>query len=120
MKVNERGTLGLMEIKLDENNEPLNGCYEDGWGLQQYFKNGIIHRDDGPALISEDSIDKRWCWFVEGLPHRLDGPAACFGDDKYVWAVLDNRVPQDWLDENVQDPFHITKEEQVLMKLAFT
>lgn len=37
------------------------------------IKNKIIHKEDGPACISEDNELKSW--FNNDLLHRLDGPA---------------------------------------------
>lgn len=41
-------------------------------GTKMYFKDGALHREDGPAI--------EWCtgaesWFYEGVRHRIDGPA---------------------------------------------
>jgi hypothetical protein len=35
-------------------------------------KNGLIGRDDGPAVVHEDGT---MCWYKDGLLHRDDGPA---------------------------------------------
>lgn len=37
-----------------------------------YKKNGLLHREDGPALILADGTKY---WYNEGKLHRLDGPA---------------------------------------------
>lgn len=43
-----------------------------------YLKNGVIHRDDGPAFIvlfySTPTINEE-TWFKDGLHHRTNGPA---------------------------------------------
>ncbi len=37
-----------------------------------WYKNGRMHRDDGPAFV----IDEKNCeWWVNGQLHREDGPA---------------------------------------------
>ena len=50
-----------------------------------YYKNGSIHRSDGPAYITEDlvkdtfhnwnNIEQRIFWYKKGKLHRIDGPA---------------------------------------------
>ena len=41
-------------------------------GSIRYYQNGLFHREDGPAIISENG-DKSF--FIKGLRHREDGPA---------------------------------------------
>jgi len=41
-------------------------------GGSQYFKNGKLHREDGPA---SDLIYVKSYW-IDGVRHRLDGPAS--------------------------------------------
>ena len=49
-----------------------NGIYEvKGWGTF-YFVNGVIHREDGPALKHINGTKE---WFINGKRHSLDGPA---------------------------------------------
>ena len=35
------------------------------------FKNGVLHQEDGPAIIK----NKTYVWYYEGKIHRLNGPA---------------------------------------------
>ena len=42
-----------------------------------YFKNDLLHREDGPAVIRVG----RLCWFIEGLRHRLGGPAIIYNHE---------------------------------------
>jgi hypothetical protein len=37
-----------------------------------YLKDGLLHRNDGPALIQ---INGKTCWYKNGDLHRFDGPA---------------------------------------------
>lgn len=39
-----------------------------------YTKNGVVHRDDGPAIITSWSQE----WYQNGICHREDGPARMF------------------------------------------
>jgi len=41
-------------------------------GYQAWYKNGLIHRDDGPAVIWADGTQ---FWYRYGECHREDGPA---------------------------------------------
>ena len=46
-------------------------CYINVWLC--HVKNGVRHREDGPAL---QRVDNPYCeWWLEGKLHRLDGPA---------------------------------------------
>jgi len=45
------------------------------WQTWVYFENNIVHRTDGPALISRTKDGKYQSWFKHGLYHREDGPA---------------------------------------------
>jgi hypothetical protein len=38
----------------------------------KWFKHGLLHREDGPAVISEGGNTQ---WYKDGKLHRLDGPA---------------------------------------------
>ncbi len=40
-------------------------------GYQEWYKDGVKHREGGPAVICKSY--KRW--YYEGMIHRLDGPA---------------------------------------------
>ena len=40
-------------------------------GFLKYYKNGILHRDDGPAVIGKDYYK----YYKNGVLHRDDGPA---------------------------------------------
>lgn len=48
--------------------------YDDGYGIQIHTLNGVLHREDGPAVISPMHQE----WYINGVLHREDGPARCF------------------------------------------
>ena len=50
----------------------MNGLVVDANGAKFWYKNGLYHREDGPA-IEWNNGDK--VWFKNGLRHREDGPA---------------------------------------------
>jgi len=52
------------------------------YDIRIWYKNGKIHRYDGPAIIHKGTQ----LWFLNGLPHRLDGPAVIdLGGPKQYW-----------------------------------
>lgn len=52
---------------------------------KRWFKNGLKHRDNGPAIASDD--DQEVHWYREGLKHRDDGPAITLSDGTSRWYV---------------------------------
>jgi hypothetical protein len=63
--------------------------YKDGTHIQSngdkhWFKGGYLHREDGPAVIS-DELDYS-AWYIEGVLHREDGPSIEFYEDGKIWA----------------------------------
>jgi len=49
----------------------LNGLHINKFGDKMWYKNGFLHRLNGPASIF---INSKY-WYCNGLKHRLDGPA---------------------------------------------
>ncbi len=60
-------------------------------GSTYWFKNGIIHRDNGPAI--EYSEGKK-VWIVNGRTHREDGPAITFFNSE-EWFIDGKRFESD-------------------------
>ena len=50
--------------------------------VKQFFKNGLWHRDNGPAVEYKNG-DKYWC--KEGEYHRVDGPAIELNNGIKYW-----------------------------------
>lgn len=53
-------------------------------GTKRWYKNGKLHREDGPAI--------EWArgskhWYIEGLKHRTDGPAVKWPNGGLEWWV---------------------------------
>ena len=44
--------------------------------------NGVLHRDDGPAVIFSNGSK---AWYKNGERHREDGPAVIYSDGSKVW-----------------------------------
>lgn len=41
-------------------------------GITRWFKDGVLHREDGPAHIAKDGSS---AWYFDGYFHRDNGPA---------------------------------------------
>jgi hypothetical protein len=50
-----------------------NGIYIEPDGTEQWYKDNLTHREDGPAVIYPDGYQM---WYQNGHLHREDGPAA--------------------------------------------
>ena len=51
-------------------------------GTREWWKNGVLHRDDGPAV---EWVDGARCWYKNGERHRDDGPAVEYADGTREW-----------------------------------
>ncbi len=51
-------------------------------GTKKWFKNGLLHRLDGPAVEYANGTKE---WFKNGKRHREDGPALKFSDSIKYW-----------------------------------
>ena len=62
-------------------------CIENSSGDKLWYRNGVYHREDGPAI---ERCDGQKEWWINGARHRTDGPAIecavpnCHGT-KYWW-----------------------------------
>jgi len=58
-----------------------NGLIIDKYGDKRWYKDGLLHREDGPAIEWANG-DKEW--YIEDKRHRVDGPAVeCINGDKW-------------------------------------
>lgn len=55
--------------------------YRDGY--REWWRNGELHRDDGPAIEDTDGARREWC--REGKRHREGGPAIEKSDGTRMW-----------------------------------
>lgn len=71
------------------NGKPFTGIekclIQPGLGPRRYYKDGFMHREDGPAYDGHYQE-----WRIHGTIHRDDGPAQIHGD-KYCWWVYGNK-----------------------------
>ena len=54
----------------------------DKYGTQKWFKNGVLHRTNGAAVIYANGDQ---LWYRNGVRHRIDGPAAIWPDGQQSW-----------------------------------
>ncbi len=45
---------------------------KDSQGTKWYYTDGLLHREDGPAVLYADGSES---WFMNGVLHRTGGPA---------------------------------------------
>ena len=57
-----------------------------------HYKDGKIHNESGPAIISKDGT-KIWC--INGYEHREDGPAVEFASGDKRWHYKNKRYGYD-------------------------
>ena len=65
-------------------------------GVTHHFRNGILHRSDGPAKHSDDTET----WYKKGYKHRSDGPAII----KYEINTKIPKLEEWWLNGKPQRP----------------
>lgn len=51
-------------------------------GVQYWYANGFLHREDGPAVIYPDGHKK---WYKNGRLHCEDGPAVIHPNGRKEW-----------------------------------
>jgi hypothetical protein len=62
-----------------EEQDSFTGIIYWGYGTIEYYKNGLLHREDGPAVITNKDYKE---WWNEGLLHNLNGPARIYPDGR--------------------------------------
>ena len=53
-------------------------------GTKQWWFNGKLHREDGPAIEYSNGGK---CWCINGELHRLDGPAIEYSNGDRQWWI---------------------------------
>jgi len=75
------------------------GCVKDYTNSVTYFKDGKLHREDGPAYFNHNPLpirteDVKWtieyvngfeCWYVNGKQHRENAPAVICSNGYEEW-----------------------------------
>lgn len=62
------------------------GLVEYENGDKEWFKNGVLHRLDGPAVEYKNGYKS---WFKHGNYHRINGPAAIYPNGHNMWYIND-------------------------------
>ena len=62
------------------------------YGDKHWYKEGQLHREDGPAI---EDIDGDKEWYKEGNLHREDGPAIDYNNGDKYWYKDDERHRED-------------------------
>jgi len=70
----------------------LNGWHTDKEGTRMHYREGYIHREDGPALIGTNGDQY---WLSNGYIHREGGPAVIYPDGYQAWYLNDKRHRED-------------------------
>lgn len=83
--------------------EKKNGKVTDSFGTIRWYKDGELHREDGPSYIDENGTK---VWWLNGERHRLDGAAVEFGNGCKEW----------WIDgiEYYEDEFNQVAAKKIL------
>jgi len=86
-----------------------------------------VHYEDGYEIDKYDN--GLWIYYHKGILSRLEGPALdCTrvpesdpdtGVMCSTWYFYGESIDTDWIYDNIKDPFNITKEEQVFIKLVW-
>jgi hypothetical protein len=72
-----------------------NGLIINEYGNKFWYKDNLLHKEDGPAVILSDG-SKEW-WF-EGKLHRTDGPAFIDSDGFEAWYLNGKQlIREEWL-----------------------
>lgn len=73
---------------LDENGHKFTGVSDKDAGLICWYKDGRLHRDDGPAMYAKPSyveMEGNEIWYQCGEVHRDDGPAMILPGNYNIW-----------------------------------
>lgn len=61
----------------------------DQYGTTRWYdESRRLHREDGPAVISENDTEQ---WYLCGVLHRVDGPAVIWSDGYEEWWLYGQR-----------------------------
>ena len=74
----------------------------DEYGNKEWRLNGLLHREDGPAIERKNG-DR--LWYINGKSHREDGPAVEYANGSKLWCLNDKSIrydPKTW-DQLIND-----------------
>jgi len=67
-------------------------CFIASLNEEHYYKNGVAHRTDGPAI--RHNIWNGEYWYFEGQLHRLDGPSETGYQDEKIYHIHGKRFEE--------------------------
>jgi hypothetical protein len=70
---------------------PENDCQVREDGAKVWYRNGVVHREGGPAIERTDGTCE---WYAEGVRHRDDGPAIISPDGQCQWFQHGTRLSE--------------------------
>ena|ERR1700691_2655957 len=98
--------------------ENYTGIVDYGYCIE-YYLNGLLHREDGPAIIYPDG---RIRYYLYGKRHRTDGPAVTHPNGNMYYYLNDKNIStkevNDWIKEN-NIPEVWNNSHKILFKLTF-
>lgn len=62
--------------------------FDDGTPGVKYYLNGVLHREDGPAVIWRNGTKH---WLIHGKSHRSDGPCTEWSDGEKRYSFYSER-----------------------------
>ena len=77
-------------------------------GDKEWFLNGKLHREDGPAY---ESANGNKSWYLNGKLHREDGPAMEFASGFKYWFLNGERVTEEEHKRQTSKVVEMTMEE---------
>jgi hypothetical protein len=113
-----------------------NGLIQYPNGTKRWFKDGQLHRDDGPA-VEHKSGDRSWfkngqrhredgpaiewangyrSWYKDGKLHKEDGPAVIWAIGECEWFINGQRYSfNEWCEASNQSPM-----EKAMLRLRYS
>lgn len=76
-------------------------------GDKYWYKNGLHHREDGPAIIGISGFK---AWWIDGKKHRTDGPAIEYTNGGKEWCIQHKCYILEILSNLVQFAIFLDKE----------
>jgi hypothetical protein len=70
---------------------PEDGSVTTPDGSTIWYRNGIVHREDGPAIEGADGTRE---WYAEGIRHCETGPALISPDGERRWFIHGKEVTE--------------------------
>jgi hypothetical protein len=102
---------------MDENNNVSSSHIIYPNGTHFWYKDGKIHREDGPAYISKSGNQ---AWYKDGKVHREDGPAYIDSDGSQYWYINNKDITDDitnWAKDRNIDLNNLSDDDKMVLKI---